>query len=521
MDQIINQTINSDKKKTKWFLYFFILFFLVFITRFGFWDIIIIEKRWDEVTYLLAGEYISQGKIPYIDFWDHKSILVYLIYSLASFFENKILAIRVLGSLSIFLTSGLIFIQLKRIFNVSIALFCSILFIVLNSDPLYQNTGLTILTYPFFILLSLMLTSKNVCSDFSFVLIGVLVSIICLLKLNFFPLVFIIYFIIFLISKKKFITYSLYYTLGGLLLPILWIIIYSQIDDGIQTLYTSFLLNNLNTAGDNNFFWSIREIIRFLFKDYAGSIFLISFIFSILFLFKSDDINSKIFSLLFLSSILSILIVFSGGYQLNNLYPYMILNLGLLLNCFNTRMITNGQIIKLKLNVTNKINQFFIGLSIFIFLIPFLLNSIIIIIKNNDFFLKRNFILYNSNIDKNKNVIEELKKTMKENDSIYAYDNFIYLLLNKKSPTNLTHPSSIFKLDNKFKYEIYGVESSTEEEFFRILSTKPKWLIIRENMFYPGKGQKLTNEIISEIYKHWTFQKSIEGEYVQLIFKLN
>ncbi len=520
MDQIINHTIKSPKKKTKWLLYFLILFFLVFVTRYGFWDIIVIEKRWDEITYLLSGKYISQGKVPYIDFWDHKSILIYLIYSLAFFFENKILAIRVLGSLSIFFTSWLIFIQLKRIFNVSISLFCSILFIVLNSDPLYQNTGLTILTYPFFILLSLMLTGKHVNTNFNFILIGVLVSIICLLKLNFFPLVFIIYFIIFLISKKKLITFSLYFTLGGLLLPILWIIVYSQIDNGVQTLYTSFLLNNLNTAAENNLIWSIREIIRFLFKDFVGSIFLLSFIFSILFLFKSDDINSKIFSLLFLSSIFSVLVVYTGGYQLNNLYPYMVLNVGLLLNCFNTRMITNGQIIKFNLNVTKKINQFLFGLCIFIFLIPFLLNSIIIIIKNNNFFLEKKIISYNSNIDKNKNVIEELKKTIKENDSIYAYDNFIYLLLNKKSPTNLIHPSSIFKLDNKFRYKIYGVESSTQEEFIKILSTKPKWLIIRENLFNPGKGQKLTNEVISEIYKYWILQKSIEGEYVQLLFKL-
>lgn len=50
---------------------FFILsiIFLIFFTRVGYWNLITVEGM-DEITYLLAGREILNGKVPYLDFWE-------------------------------------------------------------------------------------------------------------------------------------------------------------------------------------------------------------------------------------------------------------------------------------------------------------------------------------------------------------------------------------------------------------------------------------------------------------------
>ena len=94
-------------------------------------------------------------------------------------------------------------------------------------------------------------------------------------------------------------------------------------------------------------------------------------------------------------------------------------------------------------------------------------------------------------MDKNFDSVEYLKQKIGSKDTIYAYDHFYYLMLNKNLPTNVIHPSLIRRLD-RFK-NIYGVKNSTEEELSKIFEKDLDWLIIRKDMF--GKGMSLKAEV--------------------------
>ena len=229
--QMQNQTYTSYNNKKYLYFFFTFLLFVTIYSRIGYWNTIIIAERWDEMSYLLAGKYIVNKQIPHIDFWDHKTVFAFLPYALASFGENQILIIRILGTFSVFLTSVLIFFQLQKLFNIGIAQICSLLFILLNSNPYYQNTGLTIIAYPLIAYLSLILLNSDKFDRLKCFQIGIIVSLICLIKLNFFTIVFAVYFIFYLKNKQNLISNYFYYTLGGLFFPILWIFVYLFFDN--------------------------------------------------------------------------------------------------------------------------------------------------------------------------------------------------------------------------------------------------------------------------------------------------
>ena len=51
-----------------------LIIILLIITRIGYWNLIVVEGQWDEITYLIAGREILKGKIPYIDFYEIKTV---------------------------------------------------------------------------------------------------------------------------------------------------------------------------------------------------------------------------------------------------------------------------------------------------------------------------------------------------------------------------------------------------------------------------------------------------------------
>ena len=134
---------------------FFILsiIFLIFFTRVGYWNLITVGGM-DEITYLLAGREILNGKVPYLDFWEVKPPVAFLPYVFANIFENQILSIRIIGFLIIVLCSYLIFKQLLKLTNIFNAKIITIVFVILNSQQQFQNISLTIFIYPLLLVIS-------------------------------------------------------------------------------------------------------------------------------------------------------------------------------------------------------------------------------------------------------------------------------------------------------------------------------------------------------------------------------
>ena len=481
--------------------YFFLISIicLIFLTRVGYWNLIIVGGM-DEITYLLTGREILNGKVPYLDFWEIKPPIAFLPYVLPNLFENQILANRIIGFLIIIFCSYLIFFQLSKITNIFNCKFLTILFIVLNSQLQFQNISLTIYIYPLLLVIShYLLFGKRKTIDYF--ILGLCVSLICLIRPNFYLLVFGIIFIIFIYEKNK-IKNILIYIFAGLLPLSCIILFYSTINDGLKILFN--FISNLLAAGSLDLIWNIREIVRYLLDGIDGVIVLSTF-FLILYNLK-ELIKSKenvIIIVLFFCCLYSVINVFTGQYQFNNFYPFLILAIGMLTKDINIK----GN--KLK-------NQ--LGIILFCSLTPIILISSIAIVKNynllddtNNKYLKYNF----NKTDKNSIAVMELKNLIKSNEMIYSYDNFFYLTLKKQLPTNIIHPSN-FKRFHNYK-NIFGVENTKEKEFENILSKKIDWLIIRKEIL--DKDDFYTENFKNKIASDWKLFHVLKANDDQYVFK--
>jgi hypothetical protein len=77
----------------------------------------------DEQFYLLAGDRLLHGALPYVDIWDRKPIGLFLIYALASrIFANPVIGYQMLASLSVALTSWILFTIARRFTGFAAAL---------------------------------------------------------------------------------------------------------------------------------------------------------------------------------------------------------------------------------------------------------------------------------------------------------------------------------------------------------------------------------------------------------------
>ena len=495
--------------------FFLLIIILLIITRIGYWNLIVVEGQWDEITYLIAGREILKGKIPYVDFYEIKTVFSFFPYIVASIFENKILAIRILGSISILISTYLLFLQCRQLSNENIAKIICLLFIGLNSSIEYQSSGITLFIYPFLLLIShtLIFSKKN---SNNFFIVGVLTSVVCLMRLNFYPLA-IVNFVLLIFIFKVNIKEILSYIFGGLLPLILFISVYSSlVNNGFYILYESLFLNMIAAGNYINYLWHSREIIIYFFDDIIGVIFLFS---TLIIIFEKNKINKAIYYS-FIATSLSVLIVFTGKFQFNNFFPYMCLVSSILLSYLEIKINLKKFNDKINLNFLKYLKL----LLILICFTPILLSSSIDIIKNYNLFKKLDkkiFSYDNSNLDKNFDSVEYLKQKIGSNDTIYAYDHFYYLMLNKNLPTNVIHPSVIWRLD-RFK-NIYGVKNSAEEELSKIFEKDLDWLIIRKDMF--GKDvfespSYYPKEILKLINSKWKLEETISANKKQYLFKL-
>ncbi len=77
----------------------------------------------DEQFYLLAGDRLLQGELPYVDIWDRKPIGLFLIYALVCrVFADPVIGYQLLAAISVALTSYLLFAIARRLTSFTVAL---------------------------------------------------------------------------------------------------------------------------------------------------------------------------------------------------------------------------------------------------------------------------------------------------------------------------------------------------------------------------------------------------------------
>ena len=86
----LNIFTKSKKSISSEFQFFLLVFLILIFTRIGFWNLIIVDGKWDEITYLIVGREIVNGKVPYIDFYEIKTIFSFFPYIFASLLTMNI-----------------------------------------------------------------------------------------------------------------------------------------------------------------------------------------------------------------------------------------------------------------------------------------------------------------------------------------------------------------------------------------------------------------------------------------------
>lgn len=97
----------------------------------------------DSGVFLYVAQQILDGKLPYVDLWDHKPPMIYLINVLGLYIGNgSVAGVRTIELLSLYLTTVLAFTALKDVFGVLPALIATIV-MILNLPSLLETNNFT------------------------------------------------------------------------------------------------------------------------------------------------------------------------------------------------------------------------------------------------------------------------------------------------------------------------------------------------------------------------------------------
>lgn len=121
----------ADKKRGM--IYAFIAIILLLALRLPSFTRSVID--WDESIYLLVGDNILQGGIPYREIWDNKGPLLYFIFAfIIKITARSIIGLRLFTTIWAAITAFLIFLIGKKLYNKISGIFASLFFIILISD---------------------------------------------------------------------------------------------------------------------------------------------------------------------------------------------------------------------------------------------------------------------------------------------------------------------------------------------------------------------------------------------------
>ena len=465
MKNLITKTNNIFNNLFKSFLkinitsIFFLLAILVFLTQFYSINQEVID--WDETDFILMGNSFYKGNLPYLELWDLKPPIHFILIGLVfKIFGPSLLVARLLGDFLIFLSAVLIFFLSRNILNKFESLLSSIVYIFLVSFNFSQPT-MTEYTSTFFILLSIYFLYKK--NEKGSLYAGIFISLSILTRTN---VAFVLMFLTFYFYKKKDLKKNIKQFILGSSLPLIFLILLYGFNSSLKVFfYSVFLIPLGNTIIREDFLNFLNESFQGIFFDSLFSIqlwFLIFLLFVVLILFKKrsslnktfTEINSyqlEILLVVFVSLILSILV---GGrffyHYLIQLFPF----LSIFILFFIKHFIKYNSITYMGL----------LGILIFN-LLPIGVNSI-----NNIFNYKE--ISNNYKIESFVNYIEPEKELL-------ALDNhLIYFYLDTNPLTPIVHPNTIAKKD-EFKIllnDLVELGYIVENQFQQILKNNPDYI---------------------------------------------
>jgi hypothetical protein len=157
------------------------LFVTTLFIRFPFFFRDFIDR--DESTFILMGQSIADGHLPYVHLWDLKPPLLFYIFGLIeSFFPHSFVAIRFFGVLIVF-ASALLLLRLAKQHHLKNGFLIALLYIILSSELGNLQGVMSEHLAVFFLLLGLVFLNKK--SNAFYLIAGLFFGCALLCKLSF------------------------------------------------------------------------------------------------------------------------------------------------------------------------------------------------------------------------------------------------------------------------------------------------------------------------------------------------
>src|SRR5262249_22578011 len=163
---------------------FLLLFFIATLIRLPWFFTYVID--WDESLFILVGQALSEGHLPYTVVWDNTPPLGFLFFSAAiRIFPDSLAFIRLAGAFAVSVSSFLLFFIAASFMSLLPAILSAALFIVAVSSLISSGQAVMMEHIALMPLLgALLLIVNGPQSRSSYLFIGVLLGMATLIKLD-------------------------------------------------------------------------------------------------------------------------------------------------------------------------------------------------------------------------------------------------------------------------------------------------------------------------------------------------
>jgi 4-amino-4-deoxy-L-arabinose transferase-like glycosyltransferase len=466
----------------------------------------------DESTYILIGQSLLEGHLPYTELWDLKPPLAFLFYASAIALGGKsIVAVRIMGTFCVALTGLLIYLVGQKLWNSRTGIAASMLFVTVS---IYIPAGRFTLTehiaiVPLVCALSLFvirgLTARNL------FLAGILIAMATLVRLNLaYVAVIVGFLVVFAVfaetrSISRALKYGLAYAGGGCLVIVLTSLPYA-VTGQQRLLWSSAVIAPLNYSSSQLTFLGalkeqtiyVRQVSSNVGQSFVAFVVLVwlggfAGLLAICIQWRSASRSQRLglaFLVVFLSGT-EISILRSGAaypHYLIQLLPFVALTAAAFLNACSrgySRWPVSG------------ISVVALGLS--------MLASVSEYRKLASRLMKGQLI----NNDAAYEVAAYLKQANASGESMYVMtDHIVYWLTNSKPMSKeTTHPSAISK--QYLLNILVGPDATTETELAKILARKPRFIVKERNVWYLRENPAARFLLEETLKRHYELVKQI------------
>ena len=492
---------------------YFLLFAIIVRLPFFFRD----AFSWDESTFILMGQSVVDGHLPYTELWDIKPPGAFLIYAVSIILLGKsIVSIRIAGALCVASTSFLTYLIGKRLGNNRVGILAGTLSILMSSFlPGGQSTMTEhIALVPLVGALTLLISQQTTYRVLFFA--GILMAMASMIRLNLAYVTVIIgcFSLFFKMprSSHDFLKRGMSYATGVFI--VIGLISFPYLVTGnLQILWDSMILAPLSYANSQ---LSILETFRRHIKFIGASIYNIqTSFFGINLIFWIGGLAGIFLSILkwkntprekqwgliwsYLFLVATVISIVKGGaaysHYLIQLVPFIALPAAVFLN-----VLFSSRVRWLTITV--------VMLALVVSLKP--------IIGNYKWRISQFIVNKELNYGVAYEIADYLRQENILDEPVYMMKDHIVLWLLDKKPLSksTTHPSNISQ-DYLLKF-IEGEDASTKKEIANILAQKPKFIVKMKNVWYLSDkkaAKSLLEETLSNNYK---MVKEIQGRQIYL-----